>query len=123
MQTEKPKAIHFLEGRLGEEIFVSKWYVISQQETDTFAKLTDDEDPMHNDPEWAAKTDWGGTIVQAAHVLSLGAGATAHAHAHAHADTKLDTESDGNNYMLNYGYDRVQVISPLRVGHCNGCST
>jgi len=29
---------------------VSKWLVISQEETDAFAKLTDDEDPMHNDP-------------------------------------------------------------------------
>jgi len=68
-------------------------------------------DPMHNNPEWAAQTLWGGTIVQAAHVLALGIGALAD------ADTPLQGESDGNSYLLNYGYDRVRVIAPLRVGH------
>lgn len=53
---------------------VSDWMTIEQADTDLFAKLTDDEDPMHNDPAWAATTHWGGTIVQATHVLSLGVG-------------------------------------------------
>jgi len=109
--SHKPEGIQYLEERLGEEVFISKWLVISQKETDAFAKLTDDEDPMHNDPEWAAKTPWGGTIVQAAHVLSLGAAIIVN------SDIPLDIETDGNSYVLNYGYDRVRVISPLRVGH------
>ncbi|MBN33701.1 MAG: hypothetical protein CMM46_02790 [Rhodospirillaceae bacterium] len=25
--------------------------------------------------------------------------------------------SNGSHYVLNYGYDRVRVIAPLRVGH------
>ena len=29
----------------------------------------------------------------------------------------LPTKSDGEHYILNYGYDRVRVIAPLRVGH------
>jgi len=29
----------------------------------------------------------------------------------------LPTKSDGSHYVLNYGYDRVRVVSPLRVGH------
>ena len=111
MMSHKPEGIQFLEERLGQEVFVSKWLVISQEETDAFAKLTDDEDPMHNDPEWAAKTPWGGTIVQAAHVLSLGAAIIIN------SDIPLDIETDGNSYVLNYGYDRVRVMSPLRVGH------
>ena len=111
MKSHKPEGIQFLEERLGQEVFVSKWLVISQEETDTFAKLTDDEDPMHNDPEWAAKTPWGGTIVQAAHVLSLGVATIVN------SDIPLDIETDGNSYVLNYGYDRVRVMSSLRVGH------
>ena len=98
-----------LQDLLAREALVSEWMVIEQTDTDAFAKLTDDEDPMHNDPEWAATTHWGGTIVQAAHVLSLGAGQATH--------LPLPTKSDGNYYILNYGYDRVRVISPLRVGH------
>ena len=50
MKSHKPEGIQFLEDRLGQEVVVSKWLVISQEETDAFAKLTDDEDPMHNDP-------------------------------------------------------------------------
>ena len=107
----KPSSIEFLEARLGQEIYVSDWKVISQQETDTFAKLTNDEDPMHNDPDWAAQTHWGGTIVQAAHVLSLGVAVISE------TDVPLHTKSDGDTYVLNYGYDRVRVISPLSVGH------
>ena len=111
MDTNKPESIKYLESRLGQEVFVSKWNVITQDETDAFAKLTDDEDPMHNDPEWASKTPWGGTIVQAAHVLSLGVAPIVN------SDIPLDIETDGNSYVLNYGYDRVRVLSPLRVGH------
>ena len=111
MDTNKPEGIKYLESRLGQEVFVSKWNVITQDETDAFAKLTDDEDPMHNDPEWAAKTPWGGTIVQAAHVLSLGVAPLVN------SDIPLDIETDGNSYVLNYGYDRVRVLSPLSVGH------
>ena len=111
IQSSKPEAIRYLEERLGQEIFVSKWHEIAQQDTDTFAKLTNDEDPMHNDPKWAAQTHWGGTIVQAAHVLSLGVSVITD------SDVPLHTKSDGNCYVLNYGYDRVRVIAPLRVGH------
>ena len=56
---------------------------------------------MHNDPEWAAKSPWGGTIVQAAHVLSLGAAIIID------SDIPLDIETDGNSYVLHYDYDRV----------------
>ena len=106
---KNPDTPRELLGLQNSEPFVSDWMVIEQKDTDLFAKLTDDEDPMHNDPEWAATTHWGGTIVQAAHVLSLGVGQI--------TQLPLQTVSDGSHYVLNYGYDRVRVISPLRVGH------
>lgn len=111
MTGTKPKEIQLLESKLGQVVFESDWMCITQQETDQFATLTKDVDPMHNDPVWAAKTHWGGTIVQAAHVLSLGAGVVAD------GDTSFETVSDGNSYVLNYGYDKIRVIMPLRVGH------
>ena len=33
------------------------------------------------------------------------------------SDIPLNLETDGNSYVLNYGYDRVRVMAPLRVGH------
>ena len=98
-----------IQGLLHADEMVSDWMTIEQKDTDLFAKLTDDEDPMHNDPERSATTHWGGTIVQAAHVLSLGVGQV--------TSLPVQTVSDGGHYVLNYGYDRVRVISPLRVGH------
>ena len=41
--------------------------------------------------------------------MSLGVGQATH--------LPLPTKSDGTYYILNYGYDRVRVIAPLRVGH------
>ena len=98
-----------IQNLLDADEMVSDWIMNEQADTDLVAKLTDDEDPMHNDPQWAATTHWGGTIVQATHILSLGVG----------QETLLPikTVSDGGHYALNYGYDRVRVISPLRVGH------
>jgi amidase len=37
---------------IGTETVVSDWKTISQEETDTFAKLTDDWALIHNDPGW-----------------------------------------------------------------------
>ena len=98
-----------IQNLLDADPMVSDWMTIEQADTDLFAKLTDDEDPMHDDPEWAATTHWGGTIVQAAHVLSLGVGQV--------TSLPVQTVSDGGHYVLNYGYDRVRVVAPLRVGH------
>jgi len=108
---QPPPAIRYLQDNLDREIAVTDWYRITQEECDAFSHLSGDLDPMHNDPVWAAKTHWGGTIVQAAHVLSISTGILST------SGIPLDTVSDGKTYILNYGYDRVRVIAPLRVGH------
>ncbi len=101
-----------LRSLIGAKENISKWYTISQEETDVFSKLTDDKALMHNDPVWAAKSPWGGTIVQAYHVLSLLPGITRN-------NVKRDPSllNNDSNYTLNYGLNRVRVINPLHVGH------
>ena len=82
---------------------------LSRKETDIFAAPTDDWALIHNDPEWSAKTSWGGTIDQAYHVM---------ARFPSMMDVlplpKLD---DDHNFALNYGLNRMRVLSALRVGH------
>jgi acyl dehydratase len=107
--SDEPKAISTLRNLIGKDPLQSKWMSISQEETDTFAKLTDDWALMHNDPEWAAKTPWGGTIVQAYHVMALFPAML--------DDLPIPRMDDDNNYALNYGLNRVRVINALRVGH------
>jgi len=105
----EPEAITKLRSLIGKKAIVSDWITISQEETDTFAKLTNDWALMHNDPEWAAETPWGGTIVQAYHVMALLPGLL--------DDLPIPKMDDDKNYALNYGLNRVRVISVLRVGH------
>jgi acyl dehydratase len=64
---------------------------------------------MHNDPKWAAKSPWGGTIVQAYHVMSLFPSMM--------EDLPLPRMDDDRNYALSYGLNRVRVINSLPVGH------
>ena len=48
---------------LGSEVGLSDWVVINQERINKFAKLTEDEQFIHIDPERASKeTPFGGTI-------------------------------------------------------------
>lgn len=99
-----------LKGRVGEEVAITGWFVIEQANEDIFARLTDEWDPMHNEPEWANAGPWGGTIVHGFHVLCR-----------VHSDLReyvgLPLLTNERIYALNYGLDRVRFITPLRVGH------
>lgn len=105
---ESPAAIAMLQDLIGKDPVAADWMSISQVETDVFSALTSDPALMHNDPKWAAATPWGGTIVQAYHVMSL--------FPRAMDALGLPSLDDDRNYALNYGLNRVRVLSPLRVG-------
>jgi acyl dehydratase len=98
-----------LKAKLGQELAVTDWFTIDQASEDVFARLTDEWDPMHNEPGWAKTGPWGGTIVHGFHVLCR-----------VHSDLReyvgLPLLTNERVYALNYGLDRVRFIGPLRVG-------
>lgn len=98
-----------LQGKVGETIAVTDWFTIDQASEDSFARLTDEWDPMHNEPDWAKAGPWGSTIVHGFHVLCR-----------VHSDLReyvgLPLLTNDRVYALNYGLDRVRFISPMRVG-------
>ena len=47
---------------------------ITQEDLETFTKLSGDYNPLHTDPDYAASTPFGELIVQGALVLSIGTG-------------------------------------------------
>ena len=47
---------------------------ITQEDLETFTKLSGDYNPLHTDPDFAASTPFGELIVQGALVLSIGTG-------------------------------------------------
>jgi len=91
--------------RCGELLGYSSWRTISQEDVDTFARLTGDEQWIHIDPERAAAGPFGGTIVYGYLTLSL---------ATLLLDEVLTVEGAG--LVLNYGSNRVRYPSPVPVG-------
>ena len=94
-----------LPAHAGEVLGHSPWRTITQDDVDTFARLTGDEQWIHIDPERAQAGPFGGTIVYGYLTLSL---------------TTLFLDQvvtvDGAGLVLNYGSNRVRYPSPVPVG-------
>lgn len=94
----------------GDEAGVSPWLVITQDMIDRFGEATLDRDPMHIDPDWANQNaPFGGaiafgflTISLLTHLLRQAMGA--------------DANHPERGYYLNYGFDRLRLVSPVPAG-------
>ncbi len=90
----------------GHDIGVSDWRLIDQNAIDRFTELTGDGGPIHNNPEEARRiAPFGGTIVQGFMMLSLLTGFA----------KNISLPQDGVVFRLNYGFDRVRIITPVPV--------
>lgn len=88
------------------DAYVSRWFGVEQGRIDRFGETTEDRDPMHVDPDWCVRNSpYGETIAFGFFTLSM--------------LTYLARDAipwpDGA-YGLNYGFDRVRFLSPVRVG-------
>ncbi|WP_068304612.1 MaoC family dehydratase [Pararhodobacter sp. CCB-MM2] len=95
-----------LDGLIGHEVGVSPWVEVTQAMIDTFADVTVDDQFIHTDPARAAGTDFGGTIAHGFLTLSL------FSHFYAEAVPALEGAAMG----LNYGFDSVRFLTPVRSG-------
>ncbi len=86
------------------QTFVSHWFVVDQDRIDAFAKVTEDEQFIHVDPERAAVTPFGGTVAHGFLTLSL---------LSPMAYSALPTIK-GRTMGINYGFDRVRFLHPVR---------
>jgi acyl dehydratase len=93
-----------LKAKVGEELGVSDWHTVTQDEIDAFADATGDHQFIHVDPERAAQTPFGSTIAHGLLTLSLGP----------QFGYKLFS-LEGFAFGLNYGYNRVRFPAPLPV--------
>ena len=106
--TRQPLVIDGLAGlreRVGTVLGVSDWVRTTQENVDTFAKLTGDEQYIHVDPERAATGPFGTTVQHG--FLTLGT-----------ATGLLWSVCvvEGFNVILNYGLNKVRFPAPLKVG-------
>lgn len=97
-----------LTGRVGEEVGVSKWYLLDQARIDAFAKITDDEQFIHVDPARArAETPFDGTIAHGFLTMSLLSAMT--------FDVMPFMTGD-EGMSINYGFNKLRFMSPVPTG-------
>jgi acyl dehydratase len=94
-----------LAGHAGEHLGHTEWRTVTQAEIDQFADLTDDHNFIHVDPERAASTPFGSTIMHGYFTLSLLAPVT----------QQLLRVTDAG-MSVNYGLDKVRFPAPVPVG-------
>jgi acyl dehydratase len=98
-------AVDELASRAGETLGPSDWHLVTQDEVDTFAALTGDDQWIHVDPERAKSGPFGAAIAHGYFTLSLST---------IFLDQVLTVTGAG--VVLNYGSNRVRYPSPLPVG-------
>jgi acyl dehydratase len=86
--------------------FISRWIIVDQARIDAFAKVTEDEQFIHVDPERAGTTAFGGTVAHGFLTLSL---------LSAMAYSALP-RIEGAVHGVNYGFDRVRFVHPVPSG-------
>lgn len=92
--------------RIGQSV-TSDWLTVDQDRVNQFADVTLDHQFIHVDPERAAKeTPFGGPIAHGFLTLSL------LSHFAAAALPAFPEKAIG----INYGFDKVRFLSPVRVG-------
>ena len=106
--TYTPLVLHGLaelKERAGQNVGVSDWTTVRQEDIDTFARLTGDAQWIHTDPERAASGPFGTTVQHGFLTLGLSTGLL----------WSVFTV-DGFSVILNYGLNKVRFPAPLRVG-------
>ncbi len=99
------KGLDEVKSHVGEELGVSDWHEVTQQEINEFAQVTGDDQWIHVDVERAKTTPFGGTIAHGYYVLSL--------------VPRFSYEMytiEGFAFVLNYGLNRVRFPAPMPVG-------
>ena len=95
-----------LQGLIGQEVGLSKWFDVTQARIDAFADCTEDHQFIHVDPEAAKATPFGGTIAHGFLTLSLASAMNYDAVA----------PLDGAVMGVNYGFDKLRLLAPVPAG-------
>jgi acyl dehydratase len=90
---------------VGTQLGPTEWLEITQDRVNLFAEATDDHQWIHVDPERAAEGPFGGTIAHGLLTLSL-----------LPQFTRQLYTVDNIAMAINYGYNKVRFITPVKVG-------
>lgn len=95
------------QGMVGKEVGVSSWHVVDQKRIDCYADVIEDHQFIHVDPVRAKKeTSFGTTIAHGFLTMSL----------LSIMSYEVMPVIEGTTMSVNYGFDRLRFISPVRSG-------
>lgn len=89
----------------GQLLGTSAWHEVTRERIQAFADATEDWERIHVDPERGAESPFGVNIAHGLYTLSLG--------------PKFQYEifeMNGHSLALNYGYEKVRFVSPVKLG-------
>ena len=101
----RPLLLAELPGLVGQEVALSDWHLVTQQQVNQFAQATGDHQWIHVDEERARAGPFGGTIAHGFLTLSL---------LPWFFESALAVTDSGMG--VNYGLNRVRFMTPVRVG-------
>lgn len=90
---------------VNSEVLTSDWFQVKQEQIDQFADCTHDHQFIHIDPVKAAETPFESTIAHGFLTLSM----------LSYFGEQFSTMIEGFYMGINYGFDKVRFISPVKV--------
>lgn len=110
MPSKAESAFQLFEEAVGQPEGSGAWLELTQDRIDAFADVTEDHQFIHVDPQKAAEASpWGVTIAHGFLTLSL---LTRLSEGIPQPPERLD----GIVMGVNYGFDRVRFLAPVKVG-------
>jgi len=101
-----PYHIDNYEAYIGKPLGESDWMKIDQARIDMFGEATEDRNPLHVDPSWAAENGpFDSTIAHGFLTLSM----------MSHLSWNGKMQPDGVDYGINLGFERVRFLAPVMV--------
>lgn len=112
MSEAATKAIGLFQADIGNDEATGEWFQVTQDQIDAFADITHDHQFIHVDPERAKSTPFGTTIAHGFLTLSM----LTHLGSSARAGEPDPAKYAGVVMGINYGFNRVRFVSPVKVG-------
>ena len=115
--TKGEAAYELLTAAVGQPEGTGDWLEVTQDRINAFADVTEDHQFIHVDPKLAAElSPWGVTVAHGFLTLSLLVKLSESIH-------EPPERLDGIVMGVNYGFDKVRFISPVKVGSKIRCSS
>jgi len=115
MTTNAEQAYESMKATEGQPEGTGDWFEVTQELIDTFADATHDHQFIHVDPERAKASPFGGTIAHGFLTLSLLTHLVGSIRP-PEGTERPATRMEGLLMGVNYGFDKVRFVSPVRSG-------